>query len=105
MEVPGATLKMKRIATLAVLSVLLLPPAPAARMTHRLQLARGQRSAVAKGYLERGDRADYLIRGRPGQRVSVLVSSVRENAILSLYMPGRQKPVRGTEERAARTRW
>jgi hypothetical protein len=78
---------------------------PARINTHRVRFKRGRTTAVLKGAVVRGDRDRYLLDARAGQTMIVHITSVEKNAVFTIYQPGGQKPIPGTEEGTDRMDW
>ncbi|MBX7219655.1 MAG: hypothetical protein K1Y36_06900 [Blastocatellia bacterium] len=64
----------------------------------RIKFQRGRTSAVVKNAVARGESIDYLLGASAGQSMYVHISSEAENAVFSIYAPGRDNPMRGASE-------
>lgn len=55
-----------------------------------IRFARGASSAEVQGAVIRGERALYSVEARAGQRLSLRIAAVEDNAAFQLYAPGAQ---------------
>ena len=53
-----------------------------------IQFSTGQSSTVVSDSVERGASATYSLAARAGQRADIRLSSVEDNALFSIYLPG-----------------
>lgn len=65
--------------------------------TFRIRFARGRTSKVIKEAVVRGTRDRYVLAAKAGQRMSVHVASLENNAVFSVYMQGDQQPIEASE--------
>ncbi len=54
-----------------------------------LRFAPGASSATVEGGIARGETASYLVGAKAGQTMSVTVASEENNAVVTIYLPGR----------------
>jgi hypothetical protein len=57
-----------------------------------IRFAPGTSSAELSGGVERGGRAIYSFGARAGQRLSLRIGSVEDNAVVQVYLPGATLP-------------
>ncbi len=55
--------------------------------TRRIQFARGASSAVVKDAVVRGTRDTYLVGAKAGQKMTVTITSVENNAVFDIISP------------------
>jgi hypothetical protein len=53
-----------------------------------IQFSTGRSSTVVSDSVERGASATYSLAARAGQRADISLSSVEDNALFSIYLPG-----------------
>ena len=56
---------------------------------------RGSSSATVKGAVVRGDRDRYYVGARKGQTMSVKITSIEDNAVFQVYLPGEEDALPG----------
>lgn len=62
--------------------------AGAAEIVEPIRFARGASGAEVEGAVLRGERAMYSIEARAGQRLSLRMTAVENNAVFQVYAPG-----------------
>ena len=81
-----------------------VPSATARTFTERVRFARGRSSTTIKNAVVRGDRDRYLVGAKAGQRMTVRIRSVEQNAVFQIQGPN-GRFLRGAEEGQDATRW
>lgn len=71
----------------------------------RVRFPRGETAAAIEGSVIRGERDTYLLGARAGQRMTVRVTSLEENAAFQIYQPGGKKTLAGAGEADDATAW
>ena len=89
---------MRLVVAVLVLILAAASAAPTRTHTERVKFGRGRTTAVLEGAVVRGDRDHYLLEAKAGQRMTVHITSVERNAVLTIFAPGGRKALRGTEE-------
>lgn len=89
----------------AVLGTALMVPAGAKDWTERVKFKRNRSSAVIEGAVVRGDRDRYLVEARAGQRMTVHIRSLENNAVFWIQNAGNRRSLPGAGETADATRW
>ncbi len=91
----------------ALMIVLLLATiSGAAEGLHKkLRFARGSNSATVEGAVVRGDRDEYVLGARAGQKMTVSITSLEDNAVFQIYKPGNKETLEGAGEEEDATRW
>jgi hypothetical protein len=87
------------------LVVLQAPPIDAARAKHRIRFAPGHSSAQVKSSVLRGERNEYVLTAKAGQRMILSIRSLEKNAAFTVYPPGSARPLPATEEERDATTW
>jgi hypothetical protein len=78
-----------RAVLLALLLLLTTVTAPAqGGSTRRIRFPRGRTTTIIKGAVVRGDRDRYLLRARAGQTLIVHITSIENNAVFDVHVPG-----------------
>lgn len=68
-------------------TILIAQKSPSPR---RIRFARGASSAAIQNSVVRGTRDTYLLNAKAGQRMTVSISSVEENAVFDIIAPNQQ---------------
>ena len=81
---------MKHVLMLIAFLLLAVPnfADPRPLMAKPIQFAAGKSSGKVAGGVVRGDRDIYSLGARAGQKMTVTISSVENNAVFQLYAPG-----------------
>ena len=79
---------MRRLlgALMLVLATLLVPGPPAHAADFDLTFVRGKSYGVASNSVLRGERDHYYFGARPGQTITIAITSVEDNAVVELYV-------------------
>lgn len=80
-------------------------PVAAKTFTQRLKFARGRSSATVEGAVVRGDRDDWIIGARKGQRLIIRVTALEKNAEFQLLDRASGRYLKGAGEMDDATRW
>ena len=79
--------------------------APAKGVNKRVRFARGSTSTTIDGAVARGDRDRYTVGAKAGQRMTVRLRSLENNAVFQIYRPGGRRPLAGAGEGEDATSW
>jgi len=71
----------------------------------KIQFQRGSSSATLKGAVVRGDSDRYYVGAKKGQTMSLKITSVEDNAVFQVYLPGEEKTLSGAGEGEDATDW
>src|SRR5215471_4789580 len=71
----------------------------------KIQFERGSSSATVRGNVIRGDRDRYYLGAKKGQTMSVKITSIEDNAVFQIYLPGEEKSLQGAGEGDDATDW
>ncbi|HKG22744.1 MAG TPA: hypothetical protein VKC34_12665 [Blastocatellia bacterium] len=93
------------MALIAILSLALAPTSFGKGITKRIKFARGRNSAVIGGAVIRGERDRYIVGAREGQKMTVSIKSVEDNAVFQIYFAGEQESLEGAGEADDATTW
>lgn len=93
----------------AALAVVLLlvgsAAAPAKGVNRKVRFARGSTSTTIERAVARGDRDRYTVGAKAGQRMTVRVYSLDNNAVFQIYRPGGKRALAGAAEAEDATSW
>jgi hypothetical protein len=79
----------RRVFILAVLLLLTATIVPAqSDRTRRVRFARGRTTTFIKDAVVRGTRDRYVLRAQAGQTLTVHITSLEDNAVFDVLMPG-----------------
>jgi len=81
----------RRVAAVAFASTLALSSVLAQGVNKKIQFQRGSSSATVKGAVVRGDRDRYSLGAKKGQTMSVKITSLEDNAVFQIYLPGEEQ--------------
>lgn len=79
--------------------------APAKGVNKKVRFARGSTSATVDGAVARGDRDRYTVGAKAGQRMTVRVYSLENNAVFQVYRPGGKRALAGAGAGEDATSW
>jgi hypothetical protein len=71
----------------------------------KVRFARGKSSTTMSGAVVRGDRDRYYLGAKRGQTMSVKITSLEDNAVFQVYLPGEQEALSGAGEEDDATNW
>ncbi len=98
---------VSQVKVLVVTSVLIgmTSAAFAEGITKIIRFRRDRTSTVIKDSVIRGDRDRYLLGARAGQRMTVNISALEDNAAFVIYPPGSKQTLKGAGEEDDVTQW
>ncbi len=79
--------------------------APAKGVNRKVRFARGSTSTTIDGAVARGDRDRYTVGAKAGQRMTVRVYSLDNNAVFQIYRPGGKRALAGAADGEDATSW
>ena len=94
-----------RAALLVALLLVASSSAPAKGVNRKVRFARGSTSTTIDGAVARGDRDRYTVGAKAGQRMTVRVHSLENNAVFQIYRPGAKRTLAGAGEGEDATTW
>ena len=71
----------------------------------KIQFARGASSATERGAVVRGDQDRYYLSANQGQTMSVKITSLEDNAVFQVFLPGETKSLPGAGDGDDATDW
>lgn len=71
----------------------------------KVRFARGSSSTTISGAVVRGDRDRYYLGAKKGQTMSVKITSLEDNAVFQIFLPGEQEALSGAGEEDDATKW
>ena len=71
----------------------------------KVRFARGSSSTTISGAVVRGDRDRYYLGASKGQTMSVKITSLEDNAVFQIFLPGEQETLSGAGEEDDATNW
>jgi len=71
----------------------------------KIRFARGKSSTTVSGAVVRGDRDRYYLGASKGQTMSVRITSLENNAVFQVFLPGEQEALPGAGEEDDATNW
>jgi hypothetical protein len=96
----------RRLMPLALfLALTITVAAQATVFTSRLKFARGRSSATVENAVVRGDRDDWIIGAKAGQRLRVSVTALEKNAAFQIRERKTGRYLRGATEMDDATQW
>lgn len=75
------------ITTFALLLSLAISVVTSADITSRIRFAKGKSSATVSGSVVRGDRENFIVRAKAGQKMTVKITSLEDNAVFEIEGP------------------
>jgi len=94
-----------RLALIVITSAALAAASPGEGVRRRVKFARGRNSAVMSGAVLRGERDRYIVGAREGQKMTVSIKSVEDNAVFQIYFAGEQEALEGAGEGDDARKW
>lgn len=71
----------------------------------KVRFARGSSSTTISGAVIRGDRDRYYVGAKKGQTMSVRITSLEDNALFQIFLPGEQEALSGAGEEDDAMKW
>jgi hypothetical protein len=94
-----------RVLTAILVSVFALGTIVAQGVKQKVRFARGKSSTTVSGAVVRGDRDRYYLGAKKGQTMSVKITSLEDNAVFQVFLPGEQEALAGAGEGDDATNW
>lgn len=88
-----------------LISVFALGTSIAQGVKQKVRFARGKSSTTISGAVVRGDRDRYYLGANKGQTMSVKITSLEDNAVFQVFLPGEQEALPGAGEEDDATSW
>ena len=71
----------------------------------KVRFAKGSSSTTISGAVIRGERDRYYVGAKQGQKMSVKITSLEDNAVFQIFLPGEQEALSGAGEEDDATNW
>lgn len=71
----------------------------------KVRFAKGSSSTTISGAVIRGDRDRYYVGAKKGQTMSVKITSLEDNAVFQIFLPGEQEALSGAGEEDDAMKW
>ena len=97
--------RIRQIISVFFISALALSSIMAQGVKQKVRFARGSSSTTISGAVVRGDRDRYLVGAKQGQKMSVKITSLENNAVFQIFLPGEQEALSGAGEEDDATNW
>lgn len=94
-----------RIVTAILICCLALGTTVAQGVNQKVRFPRGTSSTTISGAVIRGDRDRYYLGAKKGQTMSVKITSLENNAVFQVFLPGEQEALPGAGEEDDATNW
>lgn len=94
-----------RLALILMMSSALAPPSLGEGVKRRIRFARGRNSAVVSGAVIRGERDRYIVGAKEGQKMTVSIKSLEDNAVFQIYFLGEQESLEGAGDGDDAKKW
>ena len=94
-----------RLVLILMISSVLAPPTPGDGVRKRIRFARGRNSAVVSGAVIRGERDRYIVGAKEGQKMTVSIKSLEDNAVFQIYFMGEQESLEGAGDGDDAMKW
>ncbi len=99
------THRVRQIISVFFVSALALSSIFAQGVKQKVRFARGSSSTTISGAVVRGERDRYYLGAKKGQTMSVKITSLEENAVFQIFLPGEQEALAGAGEEDDATTW
>lgn len=95
----------RRSSTLVLICLFSFALILAQGVKQKVRFAKGESSATVKGAVVRGDRDRYYVGAKKGQTMSLKITSVENNAVFQVYLPGEEQALSGAGDGDDATDW
>ena len=99
------TRRVRQIISVLFVSALALSSTFAQGVKQKVRFPRGSSSTTISGAVVRGDRDRYFLGAKKGQTMSVRITSLEDNAVFQIFLPGEQEALSGAGEGDDATKW
>jgi len=97
--------KTRRLMALVFICALAFSSLSAQGVKRKIRFAKGTSAATIKGGVVRGDRDRYYIGASKGQKMTVKIKSVEDNAVFQIYFHGEEEALPGAGDGDDATNW
>jgi hypothetical protein len=99
------TRRIRQIISVIFISTLALSSILAQGVKQKIRFAKGSSSTTISGAVIRGDRDRYYVGAKKGQTMSVKITSLEDNAVFQIFLPGEQEALSGAGEEDDAMQW
>ena len=97
--------RSRQIISVFFISIFGLSSIFAQGVKQKVRFARGSSSTTISGAVIRGDRDRYYVGASKGQTMSVKITSLEDNAVFQIFLPGEQEALSGAGEEDDAMKW
>jgi hypothetical protein len=94
----GNSVSPVKMALIMILLSTLTSTSLAAGIKKRIRFSQGSNSTTISGTVVRGERDRYILGAKEGQKMTVRIRSMEDNAVFQIYFPGEQESLEGAGE-------
>jgi hypothetical protein len=95
----------RQIISVSFIGALALSSVFAQGVKQKVRFARGSSSTTISGAVIRGDRDRFYVGAKKGQTMSVKITSLENNAVFQIFLPGEQEALSGAGEEDDAMKW
>jgi hypothetical protein len=95
----------RHIISVFFISIFALSSIFAQGVKQKIRFPKGSSSTTISGAVIRGDRDRYYLGAKRGQTMSVRITSLEQNAVFQIYLPGEQEALAGAGEEDDAMKW
>jgi hypothetical protein len=99
------TRRIRQITSVLFISAFALSSIFAQGVRQKVRFAKGSSSTTISGAVVRDDRDRYYLEAKKGQTMSVKITSLEDNAVFQIFLPGEQEALSGAGEGDDATKW
>lgn len=99
------TRRVRQIIAVFFISIFALSSIFAQGVKQKVRFAKGSSSTTISGAVIRGDRDRYYVGAQKGQTMSVRITSLEDNAVFQIFLPGEQEALSGAGEEDDAMKW
>ena len=96
---------VRRIIAGVFVGVFALSTILAQGVKQKVRFAKGSSSTTISGAVIRGERDRYYVGAKQGQKMSVKITSLEDNAVFQIFLPGEQEALSGAGEEDDAMKW
>ena len=99
------TFRLRRIVAVLFICVFAFGLILAQGVKQKVRFARGSSSSTISGAVVRGDRDRFYVGAKQGQKMTVKITSLEDNAVFQIFLPGEQEALAGAGEEDDAMNW
>ncbi len=97
--------RRRQIISVFFISLFALSSIVAQGVKQKVRFPKGSSSTTISGAVIRGDRDRYYLGAKKGQTMSVRITSLENNAVFQIFLPGEQEALPGAGEEDDAMKW